>query len=156
MRPEVLNQFAPELLKRLTERKKRIQARQRLWNGYNFNDEQVTALIPFQKGGRSKVESCLILLLPSRNGIGGGTVNDNLNETEVKALSKALVESATSATSASSRLSRLQRELHKLDIPEKIISATLDPETTRLANEEQKKKILLRENEGIDYPEHLH
>ncbi|PKB96387.1 hypothetical protein RhiirA5_434932 [Rhizophagus irregularis] len=81
---------------------------------------------------------------------------DNLNETEVKALSKALVESATSATSASSRLSRLQRELHKLDIPEKIISATLDPETTRLANEEQKKKILLRENEGIDYPEHLH
>lgn len=83
-------------------------------------------------------------------------VQDNLNETEVKALSKALVESATSATSASSRLSRLQRELHKLDIPEKIISATLDPETTRLANEEQKKKILLRENEGIDYPEHLH
>ncbi|CAB4412630.1 unnamed protein product [Rhizophagus irregularis] len=113
MRPEVLNQFAPELLELLTERKKRIQ-RQRLWNGYNFNDEQVTALIPFQKGGR--------------------------------------IESATSATSASSRLSRLQRELHKLNIPEKIISATLDPETTRLANEEQKKKILLRENEGIDYP----
>ncbi|PKY25562.1 hypothetical protein RhiirB3_440545 [Rhizophagus irregularis] len=32
----------------------RVQARQRLRNGYNFNEEQVTALIPFQKGIRSK------------------------------------------------------------------------------------------------------
>ncbi|UZN99150.1 uncharacterized protein OCT59_000430 [Rhizophagus irregularis] len=38
----------------LTDRVKRVQARQRLRNGYNFNEEKVTALIPFQKGIRSK------------------------------------------------------------------------------------------------------
>jgi hypothetical protein len=54
MRPKVLNQFASELLKLLTERLKRVQARQRLRNGYNFNEEQVTALISFQKGDQSK------------------------------------------------------------------------------------------------------
>ncbi|PKY47845.1 hypothetical protein RhiirA4_463223 [Rhizophagus irregularis] len=74
---------------------------------------------------------------------------------EVKAKCKVLVESASSASSALSRLSRLRRELRKLNASEKIISATLDPNTTRLANENQKEGRLRRENEGINYPDHF-
>ena len=57
-------------------------------------------------------------------------VQGNLSKMEVKAKCKVLVESASSASSALSRLFRLRRELHKLNASEKIISATLDPNTT--------------------------
>ncbi|UZO21096.1 uncharacterized protein OCT59_013499 [Rhizophagus irregularis] len=43
----------------------------------------------------------------------------------------------------------------KLNASEKIISATLDPNTTRLANDDQKEKCLLRKNKGIDYPDYF-
>uniref|UniRef100_U9UUP3 Uncharacterized protein n=1 Tax=Rhizophagus irregularis (strain DAOM 181602 / DAOM 197198 / MUCL 43194) TaxID=747089 RepID=U9UUP3_RHIID len=95
----------------LAERVKRVQARQRLRNGFNFSNEQVTA-------------------------------KENLSEMEVKTICRTLVESASSASSASSHLSR---DLRRLNTSEKITSATLDPETTRLANEEQKGKRLLRD-----------
>ncbi|UZO26792.1 uncharacterized protein OCT59_019005 [Rhizophagus irregularis] len=69
-------------------------------------------------------------------------VQENLSEMEVKTICRTLVESASSASSASSHLSR---DLRRLNTSEKITSATLDPETTRLANEEQKGKRLLRD-----------
>ncbi|CAB4422144.1 unnamed protein product [Rhizophagus irregularis] len=112
----------------LAERVKRVQARQRLRNGFNFSNERVTA----------KVSLYLIPLQLSKR--------QNRKEDQT------LVESASSASSASSHLSR---DLRRLNTSEKITSATLDPETTRLANEEQKGKRLLRENEGINYPDHF-
>src|SRR5437660_2858863 len=54
-----------------------------------------------------------------------------------------------------SRLSRLRRELRKLNAPEKIISATLDEETTCASNKIQKEHRDQRENEGIDFPDHF-
>ncbi|PKY54616.1 hypothetical protein RhiirA4_426897 [Rhizophagus irregularis] len=48
-----------------------------------------------------------------------------------------------------------ERELRKLNASEKIISATLDPNTSRLANDDQKEKCLLRKNKGIDYPDYF-
>ncbi|PKK56922.1 hypothetical protein RhiirC2_799034 [Rhizophagus irregularis] len=42
-----------------------------------------------------------------------------------------------------------------LEASEKIISATYIPDTTRSANKLQKEKSLLRENEGIDFPDHF-
>ncbi|CAB4434116.1 unnamed protein product [Rhizophagus irregularis] len=43
----------------------------------------------------------------------------------------------------------------ELNASEKIISATLDPNTSRLANDDQKEKCLLRKNKGIDYPDYF-
>src|SRR5437762_14075657 len=54
-----------------------------------------------------------------------------------------------------SRLSRLRRELRKLNVPEKIISATLDEETTCASNKIQKERRDQCENEGIDFPDHF-
>ncbi|PKK80950.1 hypothetical protein RhiirC2_841260 [Rhizophagus irregularis] len=54
-------------------------------------------------------------------------VQGNLSEMEVKAKCKVLVESASSA----------------------------NPNTTRLANDDQKEKCLLRKNKGIDYPDYF-
>jgi len=122
MGPDDLSQHAPKLLELLTDRVKRVQARQRLRNGYNFNDEQVTALVPIQKGGRSKsgvapntpatygqeVESeggavnvCQVSQEETIGEMAQRIVQANLSEMEVKAKCKVLVESASSASSAS-------------------------------------------------------
>ncbi|PKK57658.1 hypothetical protein RhiirC2_797646 [Rhizophagus irregularis] len=45
--------------------------------------------------------------------------------------------------------------MRNLGVSEKIISATFIPDTTRSANKLQKKKSLLREDEGIDFPDHF-
>ncbi|GBC34121.2 hypothetical protein GLOIN_2v1771937 [Rhizophagus irregularis DAOM 181602=DAOM 197198] len=113
----------------LAERVKRVQARQRLRNGFNFSNEQVTAKVSLLQEESIKELSQYI-------------VQENLSEMEVKTICRTLVESASSASSASSHLSR---DLRRLNTSEKITSATLDPETTRLANEEQKGKRLLRD-----------
>src|SRR6266542_6601893 len=49
----------------------------------------------------------------------------------------------------------LRRELRTLNLPEKIVSATLIPEITRSANKIQKKHSEQRENKGIDFPDHF-
>ena len=45
--------------------------------------------------------------------------------------------------------------MRKLNAPEKIISATLDEETTCASNKIQKERRDQRENEGIDFPDHF-
>ncbi|CAG8800247.1 23641_t:CDS:2, partial [Dentiscutata erythropus] len=64
-------------------------------------------------------------------------------------------ETSSDAVVALSRLSRLRRELRPLNASEKIISATLNPEVTRLSNKVQKEHSEQRENEGIDFPDHF-
>jgi hypothetical protein len=74
---------------------------------------------------------------------------------KVRDIARVLVETASNATSGVSRLSRLRKELRNLKASEKSISATFDPETTRLSNNMQKERRLQRENEGINYPDHF-
>ncbi|PKC14186.1 hypothetical protein RhiirA5_409704 [Rhizophagus irregularis] len=126
----------------LAERVKRVQARQRLRNGFNFSNEQVTAKVSLGRIGRRISKSMPSLQEESIKELSQHIVQENLSEMEVKTICRTLVESASSASSASSHLSR---DLRRLNTSEKITSATLDPETTRLANEEQKGKRLLRD-----------
>ncbi|RIA81918.1 hypothetical protein C1645_836203 [Glomus cerebriforme] len=82
-------------------------------------------------------------------------VQDNLSEKEVKVIAKALTITSPNPITTTSRLSRLRRELRKLNVPEKIISATLDDKTTCASNKIQKERRVQRENEGIDFPDHF-
>ncbi|POG64307.1 hypothetical protein GLOIN_2v1484018 [Rhizophagus irregularis DAOM 181602=DAOM 197198] len=142
-----LSQYAPELLSLLPDKVKRDQACQRLQNGYGFSREQASVLVSILRAGQSK---------------GGATSNsflrivqDNLSKAEVKVAAKSLAETAPNADVGTSHLSRLRSELRSLSISEKIISATLNPDITCSANKIQKEKCLLRENEGINYPDHF-
>ena len=120
---EELIQYAPEMRNLLEDdREKRHQACNRLQKGYQFSKEQTFALIPDQRNGRyinqipvvvpkAKVNISLV----SDNAPEGETIKemaqriirDNLSERDVKAISKALVETSTDAVVALSRLSRL-------------------------------------------------
>ncbi|RIB04485.1 hypothetical protein C2G38_2048410 [Gigaspora rosea] len=82
-------------------------------------------------------------------------VRDKLSERDVKAISRTLIETASDSVVALSRLSRLRRELRTHNVPETIISATFNPEVTRLSNKIQKERSDQREDEGIDFPDHF-
>ncbi|CAG8645814.1 hypothetical protein C2G38_2226403 [Gigaspora rosea] len=172
---EELSQYAPEILELLTDNKeKRRQARNRLIKGYGFSKEQAFALIPLQRIGRCKSQAPV----PEGPGLKAEEVNicqvldstgseetikemaqriirDKLSEREVKAISRILEETSPDAVVALSRLSRFRRELRTLNASEKIISATLNPEVTRLSNKVQKERSEQRENEGIDFSDHF-
>ncbi|CAG8512430.1 19459_t:CDS:2 [Gigaspora rosea] len=172
---EELSQYAPEILELLTtgtplvDKEKRRQARNRLQKGYEFSKEQAFALIPHERIGRSKshvtskeggdVNICLV----SDTTLEGETIKqtaqrimkDKLSKKDVKAISRTLVETSSDAVVALSCLSRLRRELRPLNASEKIISATLNPEVTRLSNKVQKERSEQRENEEIDFPDHF-
>ncbi|RIB10078.1 hypothetical protein C2G38_2207098 [Gigaspora rosea] len=172
---EELSQNAPEILELLTDDKeKRRQARNRLLNGYKFSKEQVFVLIPLRRVGRCKSQAPV----PEGSGLEAEEVNtcqvsdstcteetiketaqrivrDKLSERDVKAISRTLIETASDSIVALSRLSRLRRELRTLDVPETIISATFNPEVTRLSNKIQKERSDQRENEGIDFSDHF-
>ncbi|RGB31448.1 hypothetical protein C1646_764046, partial [Rhizophagus diaphanus] len=156
-----LSQHAPELLELLTDKVKRDQARQRLLNGYKFSRMQASAMVPFLKGGRPKDRDAIPPSETTDTLLEGGAVNvyqisqeetirelaqrivqENLSEMKVRDIARALVETASNATSGVSRLSRLRKELHNLKASEKSISATFDPETTRLSNNMQKEHRL--------------
>ena len=49
-----LSQYTSEFLENLTDDRKRNQARRRLRDGFKFSNEQVSILIPNQRGGRNK------------------------------------------------------------------------------------------------------
>ncbi|RIB26562.1 hypothetical protein C2G38_2163098 [Gigaspora rosea] len=170
-----LSQNAPEILELLTDDKeKRRQARNRLLNGYKFSKEQVFALIPLQRVGRCKSQAPV----PEGSGLEAEEVNtcqvsdstcteetiketaqrivrDKLSERDVKAISRTLIETASDSVVALSHLSRLRRELRTLNVPETIISATFNPEVTRLSNKIQKERSNQCEDEGIDFPDHF-
>ncbi|CAG8795090.1 5386_t:CDS:2, partial [Dentiscutata erythropus] len=133
---------------------------------YEFSKEQAFVLISHERIGRNKsskeggdVDICLV----SDTTLEGKTIKqtaqrimkDKLSEKDVKAISRTLVKTFSDAVVALSRLSRLQRELRPLNALEKIISATLNLEITRLSNKVQKEHSEQRENEGIDFPDHF-
>ncbi|GBB94335.1 hypothetical protein RclHR1_23360002 [Rhizophagus clarus] len=143
---------------------------------YNFTKEQVFALIPKQTAGRKKggalpnapntsditqeaepemVNTCQISLKKTIRDLALRIIQDNLSEVEVKAIAKALAGTAPNNSAGLSHLTRLRRELKDHGASKKIISATFIPDTTRSANIIQKGNRLLRENEGIDYPDHF-
>jgi len=49
-----LNQYTSEFFKNLTDDRKRNQVRRRLQKGFKFSNEQVSILIPNQRGGKNK------------------------------------------------------------------------------------------------------
>ncbi|CAB4428523.1 unnamed protein product [Rhizophagus irregularis] len=176
---EELSMHAPALDILLTDKVKRDQARRRFKKGYSFSEEQVFALIPKLPAGQKKKGAIFNTpdtpdVLQEVELVEGGTVNvcqisqketirdlaqciiqDNFGEAEVKVIAKALAESASNASAGLSCLTRLRRELRTLKASEKIVFATKIPDTTRLGNKIQKEKRLLRENEGIDYPDYF-
>lgn len=129
-----LSQYTAELLKDLTDDRKRNQARRRLRDGFKFSDEQVSILIPTQKCGRQKEINLITLSEASHSKAGHlihkatyvvpilkseeiikelGTciLRDNLSIKDVRAEARILVELAPNASASSSCLSRLRREL---------------------------------------------
>ena len=169
---EELRPHGPVLLKLLTDGTKRDKGRWRLRDGYVFSKEQISILIPSQRTGRVKSQvisqeeklearaevnicqvSNLILQEESIGKLAERIVQENIGEKEVKAIRRALVETATDAVAGSSRISRLQRELRDLNAPEKIITAVLNRETTCASNKIQKERRQLRKDEGIHFPD---
>ncbi|CAG8819380.1 8176_t:CDS:2, partial [Dentiscutata erythropus] len=165
---EELSQYAPKILELLTtgtllvDKEKRCQAHNRLQKGYEFSKEQAFALIPYERIGRSKSQVTskeggdVNICLASDTTLEGVTIiKDKLREKDIKTISRTLVETFSDAIVALSHLSRLRRELQPLNASEKIISATLNPEITRLSNKVQKEHSEQCENEGIDFPDHF-
>ncbi len=70
-------------------------------------------------------------------------------------ISKTLEKTSSDAVIILSRLSRLRRELRTLNTSEKIISATKNPEITKLSNKIQKEHSEQRKNKGLYYPDHF-
>ncbi|RIA89693.1 hypothetical protein C1645_824458 [Glomus cerebriforme] len=120
---------------------------------YQFSKEQVFALIPDQRNGRyiSQVpvmapEAEVNISLVSDNAPEGKTIKEttqriiqnNLNERDVKAISRTLVKTTSGPVASLNYLSRLRRKLENLNAPEKIISATKIPNITKESNKIQK------------------
>ena len=174
---EELSRHAPALDILLTDKVKRDQARWRLKKGYNFSEEQVFALIPKLTAGRKKggalpnapdtpdtiqeletegvVNTCQISLKETIRDLAQRIALAKLIEKDAESIAKTIAEFASNDSAGLSRLTRLRREMRNLRVSEKIISATFIPDTTRLANKLQKEKSLLREDEGIDFPDHF-
>ncbi|GBB94846.1 hypothetical protein RclHR1_24240001, partial [Rhizophagus clarus] len=150
---EEFSRHAPALDILLTNKTKRDQARRRLKKGYNFSEKQVFALIPKQTADRKK-EGAISNTPDTTQEVEPeeGTVNV---EKEVEVIAKALSGTASNASAGLSRLTRLRRELKALGASKKIISATFIPDITCSANKIQKVNRLLRENEGIYYPDYF-
>ncbi|GBC48997.1 hypothetical protein GLOIN_2v1765707 [Rhizophagus irregularis DAOM 181602=DAOM 197198] len=172
---EELSRHALALDILLTDKTKRDQARRRFKKGYNFSEKQVFALIPKQTAGRKKegavsntldttqeiepeegtVNVCQISPKETIRDLAERIIRDNISEKKVKVIAKALSGTASNASAGLSRLTRLRRELRALGASKKIISATFIPDITCSANKIQKENRLLRENEGIYYPDHF-
>ncbi|PKC51633.1 hypothetical protein RhiirA1_478497, partial [Rhizophagus irregularis] len=172
---EELSRHALALDILLTDKTKRDQARRRFKKGYNFSEKQVFALIPKQTAGRKKegavsntpdttqeiepeegtVNVCQISPKETIRDLAERIIRDNISEKEVEVIAKALSGTASNASAGLSRLTRLRRELKALGASKKIISATFIPDITCSANKIQKENRLLRENEGIYYPDHF-
>ncbi|GBB98891.1 hypothetical protein RclHR1_33530002 [Rhizophagus clarus] len=158
MSNEELSQHAPALFELLTDKLKRLKGRQRLQGGYSFSKEQVFLLIPdqriercvsqvtFREGGslsrtgpEAEINICQVSdIIPEGETIremAQRIIRDNLSERDVKAISRALVETSTDAV--------------------EIISATLIPEITRASNKIQQERTEQRKNEGLHYPDHF-
>ncbi|RGB21408.1 hypothetical protein C1646_778103 [Rhizophagus diaphanus] len=178
MSNEELSQHAPALLKLLTDKLKRLKGHQRLQGGYSFSKEQVFLLIPdqrieqcvnqvtpregeslFRTGPEAEINICQVSdIIPEGETIremAQRIIWDNLSKRNVKAISRALVETSTDAVVTLSRLSRLRRELRTLNAPKEIISATLILEITRASNKIQQERTEQRKNEGHHYPDHF-
>ncbi|GES89916.1 hypothetical protein GLOIN_2v1765707 [Rhizophagus clarus] len=142
---------------------------------YNFTEEQVFALIPKQTAGRKKegavsntpdttqevepkegtVNVCQISPKETIRDLAERIIRDNISKKEVEVIAKALSGTASNASAGLSRHTRLRRELKALGASKKIISTTFIPDITCSANKIQKENRLLRENEGIYYPDHF-
>ena len=130
MSNEELSQHTPALLELLTDKLKRLKGRQRLQGGYSFSKEQVFLLIPDQRiercvsqvtsreggslsrtGLEAEINICQVSdIIPEGETIremAQRIIQDNLSKRDVKAISRALVETSTNAVVALSRLSRL-------------------------------------------------
>ena len=133
---EELSQYVPEILEHLTtgvlkvDKEKRRQAHDRFQKGYKFNKEQVFALIPHERVGRSKSQVTLkeggdeaeVNICSTKNACQvfdiipeGETIRetaqhimwDNLGERDVKAITNAIAEIAPNSVANTSSLSRL-------------------------------------------------
>jgi len=157
----------------LTDKLKRDKGQQRFQKEHSFNKDQAFILIPDQRICRSRsqvtsqmggskagrVNLCQMSGLISEGEIvkriAQRITQDNLSVKDVESIAKALAESASNESASSSQISRLRRELQTLNVPEKIVLATLIPEITCLANKIQKKYSEQLENEGIDFSDHF-
>ncbi|CAB4430326.1 unnamed protein product [Rhizophagus irregularis] len=108
-----------------------------------------------QEAEPDAVNTCQISPKETIRDLAQRIIRDNISEKDVKVIAKVLAETASNASAGLSRLTRLRRELRALEASEKIVSDTKIPDTTCSANKIQKKNILLRENEGIYYPDHF-
>src|SRR6185369_6863071 len=118
-----LSKYTSELLKDLTDDRRRNQARRRFRDGFKFSDEQINILIPTQKGGRRKVVNLVTLdKAPIKSDsqsegtyvpetikeLAQRILRDKLSEKDVKSESQKLAASALNENAGSSRLSRLR------------------------------------------------
>ncbi|RHZ51134.1 hypothetical protein Glove_482g86 [Diversispora epigaea] len=179
-----LSQYTSEFLKNLTDDRKRNQARRRLRDGFKFSSEQVSVLIPNQRGRINKTKVMHEVLCSAVNlatsdsyqvpdgyqipdptpqnseetigDLAQRILRDKLSVKDVRAEAYVLVLSAPNANAGSSRLSRLRRELRNLGASSEIIDVTKFPEITKEANEiQQNRREFVKAFERIDYPDHF-
>ena len=112
-----LSKYTSELLKELTDDRKRNQARRCLRDGFKFSEEQVSILIPTQRKGQRKdinivtLNKALVKSEETIKEIAQRILRDKLGEKDVKAEAIKLANSALNEVAGSSRLSWLRKEL---------------------------------------------
>ncbi|CAG8739137.1 1732_t:CDS:1, partial [Acaulospora colombiana] len=145
-----LSKYANELTKDLS-RGSRDQARRRL-RQIGYSEEQVCALVPFQKSGRHT---------PKENSIKDVTQsilkNNNLSHMEINedASYIAYFDESTTDIAKSSRLSYLRRELRKNGASEDAIEATKHPWLTEESNRLQKMRREIHACQKSVPPDHF-
>ncbi|GBC12101.2 hypothetical protein GLOIN_2v1762489 [Rhizophagus irregularis DAOM 181602=DAOM 197198] len=142
---EELSRHALALEILLTDKTKRDQARRRFKKGYNFSEKQVFALIPKQTADRKK-EGAISNTPDTTQEIEPEEGTVNVCQISPKETIRDLAERIIRDNISEKEPSEPQK---------KIISATFIPDITCSANKIQKENRLLRENEGIYYPDHF-
>jgi len=138
-----LSKYTSELLKELTDDRKRNQARRRLRDGFKFSEGQVSILIPIQRKSQRKdinivtLGKALVKSEETIKEIAQWILRDKLSEKDVKAEAIKLAKSALNEVAGSSRLSQLRKELRNLNAPYNIVEVTKTVEITEKSNKIQ-------------------
>ncbi|GBB89080.1 hypothetical protein RclHR1_15740006 [Rhizophagus clarus] len=141
----------------LTDRVKRAQALQHLWNEYNFNDEQVTALIPFQKGGW-----CKSGVAPNTPAISSSSQEVKRVESEESILDVCqvsqeetigiLFDGGRATTRRTTRSISAPFREQAVDAPDSVIDASEDREdqSNNTSSSTENEGVLVKSREGVE------
>ncbi|RHZ87091.1 hypothetical protein Glove_40g143 [Diversispora epigaea] len=134
--PSELSQYTSEFLKNLTDDRKRNQARRRLRDGFKFSNEQVSVLVPNQRGGKNKT----INIVEGSCRIAIASHPKNLEEEIIREIAKRILQNRYGFSEDQvNALFDLQSDSRHLSIQEngsKIVNVTISNKLSKGMEEE--------------------